>query len=197
MNNKVALFTSSNKQKDGTLYIEKHLYNDLRWLLCSATVWAAYKRLVEEKHILKDTDFPSNFLIYPQHSVYLFARSLFEFFLENKQRSKYHYVNWGSFGGQKQTSSFYIDDLKEPLHRHAMHLQDRLTATNEINGRHINNLIVEIATEIIRLWKSYTQSVENHNFKKELNNALCKALDESQKIAETYQNKCFKSPFSY
>jgi len=36
-------------EKEIKKYIKKHLYNDIRWLLCAATEWYAYIQLVKKE----------------------------------------------------------------------------------------------------------------------------------------------------
>jgi len=61
--------------------IEKDLFNELRWLLCAATEWDAYDRLIGEPPLVPKINEPCFHLkVYTMDSAFLHARSLYEFF---------------------------------------------------------------------------------------------------------------------
>src|SRR6188472_2258493 len=98
-------------------YLGKHLYNDLRWLLCAATEWH-----VQQTINPKDNIAGQHIKVYAMDSAALHARALFEFFTgegSNKGRLK------SIFGIEPITSKRYPGDWIRPINTHMMHAQDR------------------------------------------------------------------------
>jgi hypothetical protein len=96
-------------------YLEVHLFNDLRWLLCAATEWHLQKTInrgIAGLYIQ----------VYAMDSAALHARALLEFFTgDGSNRCRLHRV----YGTQPIPSSLYSSSWKRPLNTHLMHTQDR------------------------------------------------------------------------
>jgi hypothetical protein len=135
-------------QKTKKEYVEKHLFNELRWLLGAATEWS-----IQEQLKLNKVGY--DVWVYALDSASLHARVLFEFFL--KQTNDNHY-GANEFIGMVLQSNNYTNDWSGPLHSFLMHAQGRsnpvpLRATGTMKD--LNKMPVEFAQEILRLWKEF------------------------------------------
>src|SRR5579863_1479802 len=134
-------------------YVERHLFNELRWLLGAATEWAVQDQLKLE---LVGYDVR----VYAMDSAFVHARSLFEFFLKPTNRN--HYGSNEFLGGTVLVSNSYTNDWKDPLHAFLMHAQDR-SSPRPLNSsgekKDLNRLPVDFAHEVLRLWKEFEEAL--------------------------------------
>jgi hypothetical protein len=140
-------------------YLRDHLSNELRWLLDAATGWA-----VQEQLNLRIEGFTVQ--VYAMDSVFVHARSLFEFFARKPARRSNHY-GVGAFveGVTTLHSSLYHGGWSRELHRFVMHAQTRCNPTmlQTVGGtdKPLNEMPVEFANEILRLWKEFEERLNN------------------------------------
>lgn len=157
-------------------FINEHLYNELRWLLCAAASW---KKVVE-----RGTEtYPMHFIVYGMDSAFLHARALFEFFTYTQSNSKQrkYKVIWKDFGLKEPLISSFYKDWMLPLHHHLMHLENRLDITNIINSKHLKDMVFDFAQEIVRLWRDFSSKVDTR-LKPELDIKLEDAIIEAERI---------------
>lgn len=142
---------NSNDKKD---YIQEHLFNELRWLLCAATEWS-----IQDKLNLSDVGYDVQ--VYSMDSAFLHARTLFEFFLKCTSSN---YYGADQFLSGPLTSNLYTNDWCVPLHSFLMHAQDRSNPRqlNTASGlKDLNQMPVEFAYEILRLWEEFEKQLSN------------------------------------
>jgi hypothetical protein len=110
---------------DPRVYLDDHLYNELRYLLCAATEW-----LVQET--IPDPPLGGDYVqIYAMDSAALHARALFEFFTTKTQLNhvgvdlyQLQRIPSPKYGNRKSNPA--LGCWSSPLHSHLMHLQDRM-----------------------------------------------------------------------
>lgn len=138
-------------------YIRQHLSNELRWLLCAATEWFVQQRLA-----LGEVGYDVQ--VYAMDSAFLHARSLFEFFT---QCTKPNHYGANSFLSRPLTSNLY-GDWCGPLHAFLMHAQDRSRPRKlKVAGgatKDLNQMPVEFANEILRLWKEFENELARQRY---------------------------------
>lgn len=154
-------------------FINEHLYNELKYLLCATASWKVAK--VSTKHM------PSHFIVYTLDSALLHARSLFEFFTHKDPDRKKNLVTWKSLGLKDRIDSDLYTEWIKPLHHHVMHLENRLNVTNEINGKHLKNMVVEFSVEIVKIWDIFSRKIDK-NLKIQMDKSLEKAINEAEAI---------------
>jgi len=182
--------------------IEKDLFNELRWLLCAATQWDAYDRLIGEPPQVPKIKEPRYHLkVYTVDSAFLHARSLCEFFTATENSILRNEANgvtrltWRDYSRTaRQTSSKYNQFMK-PLHGRVMHLdKDR----SGYGG--IKNEVVKIAKDVLELWKGFSANLSADSSLKPYADLLDKfrddAIGEATRVAEQYKEHGFQSPFS-
>lgn len=133
-------------------YLEQHLFVDLQWLLYAATEWSIQEKL----QLQKDGYMVQN---YAMDSASLHARTLFEFFVG---RTTDNHYGTDEFLFAPLTSKNY-DDWKRPLHSFLMHAQDRSKPrplmTSSGQPKDLNQMPVEFANEILRLWQEFEKQL--------------------------------------
>jgi hypothetical protein len=146
--------TPSLDKQAKTEYIEKHLFNELRWMLGAATEW-----YVQEQLQLEIVGY--DVVVYAMDSAFLHARTLFEFF--TKKTNNNHY-GCNEFIGKTLPSPKY-QGWTGPLHRHLMHAQTR-SLPEQLEDfwggmKDLNKMPVRFALEILRLWKAFEEELLN------------------------------------
>jgi hypothetical protein len=133
-------------------YIREHLYSELRWLLDSATEWSIQDQLKLEIEGYEVQ-------VYAMDSAFIHARNLFEFFLTETTTN--HYGADQFLGdGVPLKSEIYTSNWKDTLHKFLMHASDRslpslLKTLEKGVEKHLNQMPVEFAREILRLWEKF------------------------------------------
>jgi len=130
-------------------YIRLHLFNELRWLLDAATEWSLQDQLKLEKPGYQVQ-------VYAMDSVFLHARTLFEFFVQPTNNNHY---GANDYLGTVLMSDNYTNDWSGPLHNSLMHAQDRsrpvpLMSCSGVK-KDLNQMPVDFAHEILKLWKEF------------------------------------------
>ncbi len=154
-------------------FIDKHLYNELRWLICAAASW----KVVKDKGT---AGFPSHFIVFTMDSAFLHSRALFEFFTHTNPNSKPNLVTYQNFNCTRLESELYHNWMG-PLHCYLMHIENRESSGNIIDGKHLNEMVFEFAVEIVRLWKEFSNQVDA-DYKKSLDLVLEKVISEAEMI---------------
>jgi len=136
-------------------YIEKHLSNELHWLLRAATEWSLQAQLelgIDGYHMQ----------VYAMDSAFVHARTLFEFFLSRATRNHY---SASQFLPAVLTSDLY-DDWKDPLHKFLMHADNRSfprQLRTPDGPKDLNQMPVYFAKEVLRLWKEFERALAKND----------------------------------
>ena len=147
-------------QPNASDYLEVHLYNDLRWLLCAATEWHVQQSVNPTDNIKGQ-----HIKLYAMDSAALHARALLEFFTN-------HGSNSGRlqslYGIQSITSQRYPGDWVRPLNTHLMHAQDRsvgqqLTGADGRTKRDLNRMPVDFGHEVVNLWRQFIRQLKRQS----------------------------------
>jgi hypothetical protein len=133
-------------------YLKKHLFNELRWMLCAATEWSIQEQLglgIDGYHVQ----------VYAMDSAFLHARTLFEFFLNKTGKNYYGYDKFL----KTEVKSDKYGNWATPLHRHLMHAQIRSQPQQleSLSGdmKDLNKMPVDFACEVLRLWKEFEEGL--------------------------------------
>lgn len=157
-------------------YIEVHVYNDLRWLLCAATEWKAQTELVDA-HKVKQPCF--HLQVYTMDCAFLHVRCLYEFFTEPPQLLR----------NLRQKSSMY-EKFRGPLNRRLFHPLDRALAEE------VKNEVTNLANDLLELWVGLSREPNAAKYREVLDDSLRRAIDEAANVASQYAKYGFKSPFA-
>jgi hypothetical protein len=178
--------------------IEKDLFNELRWLVCSATEWDACDKLIGEPPRIPKIQEPCLHLkVYAMDSTFLHARSLYEFFTateesitRNEKRGSTR-LTWRDYSlTARQTSNKY-DQFMKPLHGRVMHLEKDRSGHDEIK-----NEVVNFAVDILRLWNGFSQNPSVKPYESLLNKFRVRAIEDAASVAKQYKRYGFECPFS-
>jgi hypothetical protein len=164
-------------------HIEKHLYNDLRWLLCAATEWCAYQELVNNRRVIEDGAYPRHFIVYTMDAAFIHARALLEFFT-NKDIL-------GITTGIE--SNLYSNHWKGSLNHAAMHVHTRSNPYKSAVA--VNDKVETITLEVLRLWDEFSKKSELQPYRQYLLDARHKALADAKVSADRYKSYAFRLPF--
>lgn len=131
-------------------YLDEHLKNEIEWLLRAATEWHVQKTLA-----LGIDGYSVQ--VYAMDSVFLHARTLFEFFTPPTSDN---YYGCRAYEVKPLKSHLYTGDWCNPLHAYIMHAQDRsspqqLLAIDGTTRKDLKEMPVDMAMEIVRLWKEF------------------------------------------
>lgn len=160
-------------------YLKSHLGNELHWTLRAATEWHIQNTLklnISGYHVQ----------VYAMDATFVHARSLFEFFSQETTPNHYGY---NMFNISQPSLVRYTDDWKNPLHAHMMHAQDRsrpqqLTSFDGYLKKDLNQMPVDFAKEIVRLWREFIilLSQNNDDLAYIAQNILDDAIDGAAKV---------------
>lgn len=138
-------------------YLDKHLGNELKWLLRAATEWHV-------QDILKLEIDGYNVQVYAMDSTFLRVRTLFEF-LTQKTTANYYGVD---VFGLAPLASLYQQEWKGPLHSAVMHAQDR-SCPGPVRSfdaadppKHLKDMPVDLGREMVRLWREFAVALGAH-----------------------------------
>jgi hypothetical protein len=174
------------------------LYNELRWLLCAATQWAACHRLSgvpgfkEPCHHIK---------LYAMDSALLHARSLYEFFtatesaINRNQQNGIMRLTWRDYSQTGRQTSTKYNQFMKPLHGRVMHLDKDRSGYEEVK-----NEVVGLAKDVLTLWKAFSAKLAADPSLKPyvdlLHSAENDAIEEARRVAKQYNEFGFQFPFS-
>lgn len=136
-----------------TRFIKKDLYDLLKWLLVSTTLWEYYKN-IDNSH--------GEEVALAMHTNIVCSRALFEFFVGQSENDA-HITDFGiphPYTSRRYKNNKPPNAWKEPINRHVMHISlgrasihnGRRGPTNVIGGKHLKNMMVEFRDEILRMW---------------------------------------------
>lgn len=166
--------------------IHEDLFNELRWLLCSATEWDAYEKLVEGPSRTKE---PCHHLkVYLMDSAFVHARSLYEFFTNPKPQSER--LSWRDYGMRGPLISKRYNRFIRPLHGRVMHLNKNRTGYRQIKGE-----VLRLALDVLALWQEFSEKSEVQPYRNLLDDRRKRAIKEATSVAEQYRRHGYKSPF--
>jgi hypothetical protein len=171
-------------------YLERDLYNDLRWLLCAATDWHI-QNTVNEHLDSNGQGIPAyHAQVYMVDSVALHARALFEFLTKKATSNRYGVNNY--LGGLNVVESDrYRNSWEGPLHAYLMHLQPRPGTRAKLSARanarrklHLNRMSMEFTEEIIELWRKFTKELGDNgdSLAAVADRVLTKAIADSRSV---------------
>lgn len=158
-------------------YIEKDLFNELRWLLCAATEWVACKMLAENK--VREPCF--HLQVYTMDSALLHARSLYEFFTATKIRQTR--VTWRDYSCRAQQESEKYKEFIKPLHGRVMHINK-----DRAGYEQVKNEVVNFASDILALWNSFSRVPDLKPYAPLLEEFRDRAIGEAASVAEQYKD---------
>lgn len=160
--------------KEQKKFINEHLFNELRWLLCAVASWQKAREDGTEKY-------PPHFIVFTMDSAFLHVRSLFEFFTHNNPKNQLHLVTWYYYGLSQGLDSPLYSKWMQQLHHHVMHLENRLKVNNVVGGTHLKNMPFKFAIEIVRLWQEFSSKIDS-SLKLEMDSVLERSIGEAEKI---------------
>ncbi len=171
------------------------LYNELRWLLCSAAEWDA-----EQRRAVSSPQPCFHIGVYAMDSALLHARSLYEFFTstegaikrsaKNKEK-KMRRLTWSDFGADCRQNSATYDKFRDPLHGRVMHLDWDRTGYEEVKKE-----VVTLARDLLRLWDVFCGKAEVASYAALLRQKREDAVSEARKVGEQYAGRGYQSPFA-
>lgn len=167
--------TFTEKQK----FINYELHHELRCLLGAATVWQAFK------------DAGAGFdVVVAQDSAFVHARCLFNFFTSTKSGTDISIVE---FGPEAYESPIY-EKWKEPLNRHVLHIsKGRANPQNLKNGTHLNEQVLDFATEILHLWEKFETDPSASGYAANLSEARQQAIQHAANDANERTKPLFNN----
>lgn len=141
------------------------LQYELRALLGASLIWDLFKA--------ESLGNPTNYMM---DAAFVHTRNLYNFFTNNTTYDG----SLADFGYPLLNSNLYTN-WREPLHRHALHINNgRSRPTNMVGSQHINQMVQLFAADITNLWQQWiAQSTSNAA----LNSQLVDALADAQKQA--------------
>jgi len=141
-------------------YLEKHLSNELDWLLRAASEWHVQVQLNLGVNGYQVQN-------YTVDSACLHARSLFEFFCHPYKRDETgNHYSCDQYIGHVLESKLYRDSWSDPLHAYLMHTQDRSTPRRiigfgdpPVERDNLNKMPVDFAFEVLKLWQRFEEEL--------------------------------------
>jgi hypothetical protein len=138
-------------------YLKINLANELQWSIRAAVEWQIQARIK-----LKISGYHMQVLA--MDSTFLHTRTLFEFFTKRATGNHYGYdtfrINMIPVGASAVPTPYLTEGWEGALHAYLMHAQDRtvpnhLTSYDRTKTKHIKNMPVDFAHEIVRLWREF------------------------------------------
>ncbi len=142
-------------------YLENDLANELHWLLRAAIEWR-----IQNKIRLKIPGY--HMQVYAMDSVFLHARTLFEFFTTRTTPNHYGYdayrVSMIPIGATQVPTRYLSNNWSSALHAYLMHAQDRtvtrrLTSFDGTTTKDIKKMPVDFAQEVVGLWRDFAKQL--------------------------------------
>lgn len=135
-------------------YLERHLDNELQWLLRAASEWHVQHQL--QLHVSG-----YSVQVYALDSAFLHARALFEFFTKSTRSNFY---GCDSYHIALLSSLAYSSGWESILHSFIMHTQYRsnprkLRSFDGTTTKDLNEMPIDFAREVIRLWREFVNGL--------------------------------------
>jgi hypothetical protein len=173
-------------------YLQRDLYNELRWLLCAATEWHMQSTMNEYLDAIGQGTSAYHMQVYTLDSVALHVRSLFEFL--TKTATINHFGTNNYLGSTNVVNSdIYRDDWEGPLHGYLMHSQPRPGRRRKLRSRTgarkklpLNRMPVEFAEEIIVVWQEFANElrVRGDSLARIVDGVLTKAINDARCVRD-------------
>ena len=157
-------------------FLDEHLRNDLKYLLCAATEWFVQESIPEAD---KPTKNGGHFVqVYAMDSATLHARAFLEFFTRPTRPEPRNHLGVDFYEVTLIDSPRYgtrnsdpaLGCWCDPMNRYLMHLNERpggqqlLTFDDDTERKHLKLMPVDFAREVVRLWRLFiTQLDEQPN----------------------------------
>lgn len=120
--------------KDLARVLEEDLYNELRWMLCSAATWTTCGN-INVPHLK----------VYSMDSCFLHARTLYEFLKKRKKK----YPNWSDYSS-KSLIADWPKLYKQAINTRLMHL-----VRNRSDEPQIKDEVVNVAKATLQMWDEF------------------------------------------
>jgi hypothetical protein len=178
-------------------YLDEHLYDSLRWLLCSVTDWHIQHTIGHEGEKRFDGGPGYYVQVYAMNSAFVHARALLEF-LTGAPGSENH-LGTDLFGVERIYSELYCEDWRDPLNRYLMHLNERNKdgvvqyVSTDDDALHLKDMPLDIAREVVKLWREFISRLEDQDrsLAKLAQDKLGEGIDESGRVATNWFNNQF------
>jgi len=170
-------------------YMEEDLFNELRWLLCAATQWDTYERIIAEPCF--------HLNVYTMDSAFMHARSLYEFFTapeeaikRNEKRGEKR-LTWRDYSVMARQTSRKYEEFIKPLHGRVMHLDKDRPGYDAVKSE-----VVNFAKDILELWDGFTKKPGINKYAELLKKLRDDAIREARHVASQYKDQGYECPFS-
>ncbi|GJN99260.1 hypothetical protein NJB1728216S_07850 [Mycobacterium marinum] len=172
---------------DASGYLNEHLYDELRYLLCAATEWHVQQSIPEETKPVSRGGYYVQ--VYAMDSATVRARALFEFFT-TKHNS--HHIGVNRFGLTRITSDRY-ENWKDPLNRYILHVNERpggqyLSSFDYAETKHLKDMPVDFAYEAVRLWRVFIKRLGDNKLAELAQEKLTEAIGEAERVVGSDNN---------
>lgn len=160
--------------------ISDTLYHELRCCLGSATLWEVWRAKSNSGYDV----------IVAKDSALVHARCLFE--VMTKAATTRNDVSITELKVAARTSALYSQDSqnprwREPLNRNVMHASARRsTPSNVIDGRHLNEMVMDFALEVRSLWRQVESDIGNDDLRDILVEKLERAMADAANDAKRH-----------
>ncbi len=179
-------------------YMEEDLFNELRWLLCAATQWDAYERLVAKPFQTPGVAEPCFHLnVYTMDSAFIHARTYTSFSLPRRKqlrkiiREIKKRLTWCDYNLAGRQKSKKYNEFMKPLHGRVMHLDKDRSGYDAVKSE-----VVNFAKDILELWDGFTKKAGIDKYAELLKKLRDDAIREARHVASQYKNQGYECPFS-
>ncbi len=162
-------------QKD---FLEKDLYDALRWLLVGAVAWKAAPT---------EPDRYGHQCVLAMLTTFVQARALYEFFYATGKGDDARAAHF-AYGWNEPKSAFYSNYMNAsmPANKRVFHLvYDRGQHSGGMGSRQLKEQVLNFASDLLNLTERFIQRVEP-DFRNSAQYALDRALAEAQSAADYY-----------
>ena len=189
-------------------FLDEHLRNDLKYLLCAATEWFVQESIPE---VDKPTKKGGHFVqVYAMDSATLHARAFLEFFTRPTRPEPRNHLGVDFYEVTLIDSPRYgtrnsdpaLGCWCDPMNRYLMHLNERpggqglSTFDDDTERKHLKLMPVDFAHEVVRLWRVFIARRDEK--KSELadlaRDVLDKAITESAEVGGSEINVRYRIP---
>ncbi len=171
--------------QSGEEYAASHVSHALMEALVAAATWACARDG-------EDRGLPYKLQEIAEYSAFAHERGLFELFCEPARNDKGTLTVVGKarrkLGAEQVVESSVWDTWHEHLNRAAAHLAKRHEAIDPVvDGAHLKDLVVDVAHEVVRLWREYEQRLDDSaDVRTRLQEGRAVAFAESKAVTTWY-----------
>lgn len=182
---------------DPRAFLDEHLYNDLRFMLCAATDWYIQHTIGPESEKRFDGGEGYYMQVYAMTTTFTHARALFEFLTGYTDKENDRHLGMDLFEVERIYSRLYTEGWREPLNRYLMHLNDRYagqllsTYDDPEAAVHLKYLPVDFAREVVALWREFIHRLDerDRSLAALAQAKLDEAIRESERVTTNWFNK--------